>query len=70
MGMHKNITIDSFPKQGEKLDKRVNVAFHYDTSNTLPGKVIRDDIDEPYETIILLDDGRVVRGQECLYQTA
>ena len=31
------------------------------------GTVIRDDREEPFETLIRLDDGRVLRGVECQY---
>lgn len=31
------------------------------------GTVIRDDREEPYETLIQLDDGRTMRGVECQY---
>ena len=43
------------------------MCFHYDTSVEIPGTVIRDDREEPFETLIKLDDGRVIRGVECQY---
>lgn len=67
MGVVKNIKIDSFPKQGDWLGLRVNVCFHYDLSCTIDGEIVREDAEEPYETIIRLDDGRFVRAQECQY---
>jgi hypothetical protein len=56
-----------FPKQGLHYAKRVQVAFHYDTSKTVGGNVVRDDAEEPWVTIILLDDGRYVLATECQY---
>jgi hypothetical protein len=67
MGVHKNITIDSFPKQGQWVGKEVEVCFHYNTGRLIKGKIIRDDAEDPFKTIIALDDGRVVSGGECQY---
>ena len=67
MGCVKTITAYAFPKQSEYVNRRCNVCFHYDTSVQIPGTVIRDDREEPYETLIKLDDGRIVRGVECQY---
>ncbi len=70
MGTHSNITTDSFPQQGLYHGRRVTVIFHRDTQQPLLGTVVRDDIDEPFETNIQLDDGRFVRGVECQYRQA
>jgi len=35
MGNVKNISMDSFPKQGGFLGKEVKVCFHYDTDRTM-----------------------------------
>lgn len=67
MGCHDNIRHDKFPKQGRHAGKRVNVCFHYDTTKTLLGAVVRDDAESPGELIIRLDDGRFVRSVECMY---
>jgi hypothetical protein len=67
MGCIKGITFAEFPKQGKMLGATVSVCFHYDTSKCIDGKIIRDDMEEPFETIIQLVDGRVVRGVECQY---
>ena len=73
MGCIKTITFDEFPKQADsnyaypKLGKRVEVCYHYDTSKTHYGTIVRDDIEEPFETIIALDNGRYVRGVECQF---
>lgn len=68
MGTHANITATQFPKQGDFLGKRANVCFHFDTTQVFPGKVIRDDAEAPFRTIIQLEDGRVVLDIECQYQ--
>lgn len=70
MGTHPNISADKFPKQGAFLNARASVVFNYDTEKRFPGKIIRDDMEEPWETIIQLDDGRVIRAQECQYSVA
>lgn len=67
MGVHNNITADTFPKQGWLKGRRCEVCFHYDTSKIVLGTIVRDDAEEPGETIIQLDDGRFVRGTECHY---
>lgn len=74
MGCVSTIDFDKFPKQADqnykypKLGKRCEVVFHYNTSRPLMGTIVRDDIEEPYETIIKLDDGRYIRGTECQYR--
>ena len=65
MGVQANITADKFPQQGEWAGKRTRVCFHSDTSRILMGTVVRDDKEDPYLTIIQLDDGRVVLATEC-----
>ena len=74
MGCIKTISYYNFPKQADNsykyphLGKRVEVCYHFDTSQTHMGTIVRDDIEEPWETIIALDNGRYVRGVECQYQ--
>ena len=67
MGCVKTINWLNFPKQSGNVNRRCDVCFHYDISHGLKGTVIRDDMEEPFETLIKLDDGRVVRGKECQY---
>lgn len=67
MGHDPNIGHDRFPEQGLHLGRRVEVCFGYDTSRLLGGRCIRDDAGEPYRTIFMLDDGRVVLATECQY---
>ena len=73
MGCVKNITFDEFPKQADenykypKIGKRVQVCYHYNTSKYHYGTIVRNDIEEPFETIIKLDNGRYLRAVECQY---
>jgi hypothetical protein len=68
MGVVKTIGIDSFPKQGALVGKRVKVCFAYNADVNIGGVVVRDDSEEPFETLFQLDDGRIVRAVECQYQ--
>ena len=68
MGCVNGIAYDKFPEQHEKfLNKRVKVCFHYDTSKSVKGYIVRYDIEEPFKSIIKLDDGRYVLGTECQF---
>lgn len=72
MGCVKNISYDKFPKQSDSykpfgLGSRVEVCYNYDTSKCHYGTIVRDDTEEPFETIIRLDNGRYVRSSECQY---
>lgn len=67
MGCHENIGYGKWPKQGSHLGQRCEVLFHYG-SERLTGTCIRDDAEAPWETIIRLDCGRVVRSAECQYR--
>lgn len=67
MGVHANIGFDFFPKQGYQLNCEVEVCFRYDTTKCIDGVIIRDDMEEPYLTLIKLSDGRVVTATECQY---
>lgn len=67
MGTHPNIDLDKFPKQGRLFGKKVQVCFHYNSSDTVNGKVVRDDAEDPFVTIIKLSDGRFVLDSECQY---
>ncbi len=71
MGTHPKIARSLFPEQGKHLGKRVNVCFHYDARvdprGTLEGTIVRDDKEDPWRTIIRLDDGRHILATECQY---
>jgi hypothetical protein len=65
------VNISDYPKQSKTLYHRVKVYFNNEILSQKKGTIIRDDREEPFETIIKLDDGRIVRGSECqfLYET-
>lgn len=69
MGVHKNVapTEGRFPKQTDQVGGRTKVCFNYDTSRLIMGTIMRDDLEDPYLTIIQLDDGPLVLGTECQY---
>lgn len=68
MGCIDTITYDKFPKQKDenykypefKVGSRVEVCYHFDTSKYHYGTIVRDDLEEPFETIIKLDNGSIV----------
>ena len=75
MGCIDTITYDKFPKQKDenyiyprfKVGSRVKVCYHFDTSKYHYGTIVRDDVEEPFETIIKLDNGRYLRAVECQF---
>lgn len=67
MGVVENISADRCPRQGRHLGARVQVCFHYDTSQMFDGIILRDDVEDPGLGIIQLDNGRVVLMTECQY---
>ena len=75
MGCIDTITYDKFPKQKDKnyrypqfkVGSRVKVCYHYNTSKYHYGTIVRDDLEEPFETIIKLDNGRYLRATECQF---
>lgn len=68
MGCVKTIDSERFPRQGRFLGKMVRVCFNYDTSRTILGQVLRDDLEEPGLMIFRLEDGRHVLSTECQWQ--
>lgn len=67
MGVVANVGYNKFPKQGEFKGKRAEICFNYDIKNLLTGTIVRDDVEEPFRTIIHLDDGRYIESSECQY---
>ena len=67
MGVEFNVSFSKFPKQGEWLGKRTRVCFNYDTDNIIWGIIVRDDIEQPFKTIIKLDDNRYILATECMH---
>lgn len=68
MGSVETIAAKKWPKQGSWIGQRCNVMFHYDAREILEGTYVRDDEEEPWVTIIRLDDGRYVLTTECQHQ--
>ena len=72
MGCIDTITYDKFPKQKDEnyiypVGGRVKVCYHYDTLKYHYGTIVRNDLEEPFETIIKLDNGRYLRATECQF---
>lgn len=67
MGVVATVGYDHMPKQGWLFGARTDVCFNFDTSRILRGTIVRYDGEEPWVTIISLDNGRVVLGTECQY---
>lgn len=55
-------------KQGNFINRKCNIFFNYNIKNFISGKIIRDDIEEPFKTLIKLNDGTIIDSKECLYQ--
>lgn len=76
MGCVNTINYDKFPIQFDdsykypQLGRRVRVCYHYDTSKEHTGVIVRADREEPFQTIIALDNGRYVLATECQYTLA
>jgi hypothetical protein len=66
MGQEKNIDSTKYPKQNPK--RRVLVRFKDGTNTDFLGNIVRDDAEHPFKTIILLDDGRYVLSEECMFR--
>ena len=75
MGCIDTIAYEKFPKQRDenykhsyfKVGSKVKVSYHYDTSKYHYGTIVRYDLEEPFETIIKLDNGRYLRAVECQF---
>lgn len=69
MGVVANIRHNQMPEQGTYLNRRVEVCFHFDArpEHILKGKIVRDDAEHPFRTIILLDNGTALLTTECQY---
>lgn len=67
MGVHPNVGLNKFPKQGGWLNKEAKVMFNFDSSTISKGVIVRDDMEEPFVTLIKLEDGRIISSTECQY---
>lgn len=70
MGVENTVGFDKFPRQGRYLGTEVEVCFNYDSdsSKTVRGRVVRDDIEKPGKMIIALEDGRFILSTECQWR--
>lgn len=68
MGVVKNISIDEFPKQSDKVGKIHSLCFKYDPDRRVDAVCIRDDKEDPWMTIFQDVNGRVILATECHYQ--
>ena len=68
MGVVGSISYDDFPEQSFWKGCRVKVCYHYDTSKTHLGTIVRSDRGHPNKTIIKLDNGNYILAEECMYQ--
>jgi len=68
MGVMKNVSAHTYPKQSEYVGERVAVIFYYDESLAFRGVIVRDDMEAPWRTTIRLDDGRYIMASECQYR--
>ena len=65
----KHVNAEAYPKQyAENIGSRVKVELPWDRDQHY-GTIIRDDSVEPFHTIIMLDDGRVIIASQtsCRY---
>lgn len=68
MGCVSTISYEKYPEQSDKVGSKVNVVYHYDTSKSHQGTIVRCDLEAPFETIIKLDnEERYLRATECQY---
>jgi len=67
MGVVKNVSHDKFPKQGSLVKADIEVCFNFNTDYTFKAVCVRDDTEQPFETLFQLEDGRVIRATECQY---
>lgn len=67
MGVVANIGYDKYPEQSSLVGTKVVVCFNYDPVHIAIGLVLRMDIEDPFETIFMLEDGRIVRSVECMF---
>ena len=57
-----------FPSQSERVGESMEVPLRIEGRNESPvvkGEVIRDDADEPYTTMVLLETGDIAIGDEA-----
>jgi hypothetical protein len=60
--------VSRYPRQGDRLGKRVEVCFGLNEKKFVTGTCVRDDIESPYRMLFVLDDARVIDATECRYR--
>jgi hypothetical protein len=53
--------------KNDNVGKRVLVIFNRDASTAIKGRIVCSDSESPADTVIRLDDGRLVDATECQY---
>ena len=69
MGIQAGIDHESFPVQSliNPPGRKVRVIFRFDADHSIDGKIVRNDITDPFIGIIRLVDGRHLLMTECMY---
>lgn len=71
MHQFKHLGVDQYPEQDMSLlNKKVVVMLQFESRKPLRGTVLRADKAAPSETVIQLDDKRIVLGNECSFKVA
>ena len=69
MGYCEHITATKYPKQyTENIGRPVKLIFGYDADHEVDAVFIRDDAEEPYQTIFKTNDGHIIRSAECQWR--
>lgn len=63
----RDVGIYKVPNQSKDVGKQTKVIFNYDSTQKHEGVIIRDDIEEPFLTLIKLDAGPFIISTECQY---
>lgn len=53
MGNVYETSYDIFPAQSQRVGRPASVSFVYDLRRILRGTIVRDDLEAPFETIII-----------------
>ena len=69
MGIVKNIGYNLSPKASENVGKRIEECYVCEEDILKNGIIVRDDIEEPFETIIRVENIRYIRAEECQFST-
>ncbi len=53
--------------KNQDAGRRVLVVIGHDVANAIKGRIVCSDSESPVDTMIRLDDGRLVDATECQY---